>query len=327
MPNQLKFDPTRTTILRRRWEADMRRRFKKVDRANRILIVTDDVFGLKSSTTLQTFQEREAWKFLTDTQKTTQYRAWLQQQIDAEILTTDGITGQPWTGTYVESAYRRGTVRAYTETNIAKLIEEPSIFAGGQAEFLRSAFSQPETLSKIEFISTRAFTDLKGVTDAMSQQLSRHLANGLVQGSGPLAIAREMSKSIGALSRNRAEVIARTETIAAHAEGQLDAFERLGVEQVGIEAEWQTAGDERVCPLCNPLDGVVMPVKEARGLIPRHPNCRCSWSPASVIQKQPGQLWGRERKKAVKESIDAERVKGSFASKKRKSSWLGKNRI
>jgi hypothetical protein len=62
-------------------------------------------------------------------------------------------------------------------------------------------------------------------------------------------------------------------TIHAHAEGQLDAFDRLGIKDLGIQAEWSTAGDERVCPLCQGYEGKIMPISEARGMIPLHPNC------------------------------------------------------
>lgn len=332
----MKLDPTRTITLRRRFVADMKRRFRKLARDNKKLIVDDDVFGLSGETTLlklehqveiQANQERQAWRFLSNPNKVTAYRQWLQQQIDAGILSVDA-TGKPWTATYVESAYRKGTVRAYTDLNAERLASEPTIFTGGRAEFLRSSFMQPETLSKVELLSTRAFTELKGVTDTVSQQMSRILSNGLASGRGPIAIARQMTEAIGSLSRTRAEVIARTETIAAHAEGQLDAFQRLGEETVGVEAEWSTAGDERVCPLCAPLDGVIMPIEEARGLLPRHPNCRCSWSPARKAQRAAQRKKRIARKRSgFKDSIAAERTKGTFKSKKAKSPWLGKERL
>ena len=327
MPNQLKRDPTKTTTIRKRYIADIRRRFKRVAKANRVLIVDDDVFGLKTTSTLVILQEREAFRFMTNPQKIAAYRIWLQQQIDAEILTVDTVTGQPWNATYIESAYRKGATKAYADVNALGALDEPEVFQGGRAEFLRTAFNSPEALSKIELVSTRAFEDLRGVTATMSQQMSRTLATGMMQGRGPIAIARDMDRAIGALSRNRAELIARTETIAAHAEGQLDSFERLGVEEVGVEAEWQTAGDDLVCPLCAPLEGVVMPVKEARGLIPRHPRCRCSWAPAEKLNRQKGQLWGRQRERALKKSVGAERKSGTLAQKKRKSTWLGIEKI
>ena len=333
MPNQLKRDPSRTTTLRRRFIADMRRHFRKFEKANTKLIVDDDVFGLVPGIPFVANVERQEWRFQTDPQKMRSYRRWLKQQIDADILTpVGGISDKPWTAPYIESAYKKGMIRAYTDVNAEVLAESVDFFQGGKSQFLRTAFSAPETLFKIELVSTRAFTELEGVSATMSQQLSRHLANGLAQGLGPTEIARNMRKSIGTLTKTRAEVIARTEVIAAHAEGQLDGFEMLGVEEVGILAEWSTAGDDRVCPLCGELEGAVMTIKEARGLIPRHPNCRCAWIPADKKRKEAGQLWGREKDQAIKDSIQKEAPTGKRVSRTprqvfRRSVWQGKTRV
>lgn len=70
--------------------------------------------------------------------------------------------------------------------------------------------------------------------------------------------------------------------IRAHAEGQLDSFKTLGVEEVGVAVEWATANDDKVCPKCQSLEGIVLKIDEARGLLPRHPGCRCAWIPANV---------------------------------------------
>jgi len=314
--------------------ADMRRRFRKVEKLNTELIVKDDVFGLIPGQPFQiniTNIERQAWRFQTNSQKVKTYRKWLQQQIDAEILTPiGGISGKPWTAEYIESAYKKGALRAYTDVHAEELAKSVDFFKGSKQEFLRQAFGSPEALSKIELVSTRAFEELRGVTTTMSQQLSRHLANGLSQGKSPAAIARDMRLSIGKLTRTRAMMIARTEVIAAHAEGQLDSFERLGIEEIGILAEWSTAGDDRVCALCGELEGAVMTVKEARGLVPRHPNCRCSWIPADKQRKEKGQLWGKQAKQAIKDSIQAEapkKLKRTPAEVRRRSVWLGKERV
>lgn len=37
---------------------------------------------------------------------------------------------------------------------------------------------------------------------------------------------------------------------------------------------WRTAADERVCPVCGPLDGQEWP-SDAGPMPPAHPNCRC----------------------------------------------------
>lgn len=341
MANWLRKDPTRTTLLRRRFVADMTRRFKKVNRAIQKLVVQEDVFGLidKQPLMLQsitTLQGRQAWRFLSDGKKVTSYRKWLQEQVDAAILTpVDGISGKPWTATYVESAYRKGSVRAYTDLHAEDLAQSPDFYAGGKAQFLRTAFSSPMALQKIELLYTRAFEELKGITQAMGQQMSRTLANGLVQGYGPFKIARELRKIGTTINKTRANTLARTEVISAHAEGQLDSFERLGIKEVGVMAEWSTAGDDVVCPECGELEGVVMTIQEARGLLPRHPNCRCSWIPANRQVKEAGQKRGREKDDAIARSVRAEggisrktgQFRKSLSQTKSRSVWAGKEKV
>lgn len=278
MPNPLRTDPSRTTMLRKKYMADMQRRFKTVSRAIQRLVVDDDVFGLIKSVPLTFMQAKQAWRFNSDANKVKAYRKWLQQQIDAKILTVDTF-GKPWTATYAESAYRKGMMRAYTQIHSTELAKSVDFYEGSKAQFLKDAFAQPAVLSKIELMYTRAFDELKGVTAAMGQQMSRTLANGLIKGQGPRAIARELRKNVSGITKQRALVIARTEVIMVHAEGQLDAFEMLGVEEVGIMAEFSTAGDDRVCEQCGSLEGQVMTIAEARGIIVVHPNCRCCWIP------------------------------------------------
>jgi len=275
MANHLKLDPTRTTMLRRTFMADMRRRFGKVSAAMQALLVDDDALGsLTPPQHLTLMAEKQVWRFKTDAQKLIAFREWLQQQIDQNILSVaGGIAGKPWTSQYIESAYKKGMVNAYVATRSENIFQKADFQKGGQAEFLRGSFAQPESLSKIELLYTRNFSELVGITDYMSQQMSRIMANGLAGGQGPLEIARDLRGSLDSLTKTRAETLARSEIIAAHAEGQLDAFEALGVEEVGVEAEISTAGDDHVCDECAALEGVVLTIEEARGLIPRHPNC------------------------------------------------------
>ncbi len=285
MPNTLRTDPTRTTLLRRRFIADMVRRFKAVSLAIQQLVVNDDAFGLQNPgirivDELIGNVEFQAWRFQTNPQKVKSYRLWLSEQTDQKILTqVGGIEGKPWTAPYIESAYQKGVLRAYTDSRRELLSVPSDVFAGSKAEFLRSSFGGPVAQSKVELLYNRAFTELEGVTAAMDQQMSRILATGLSRGDAPAAIARELRDNVTKITNTRAKVIARTEIIRAHAEGQLDSYEELGVEKLGVQAEWSTAGDDRVCVICADLEGQVFTIKEARDLIPEHPNCRCTWIP------------------------------------------------
>lgn len=84
-----------------------------------------------------------------------------------------------------------------------------------------------------------------------------------------------------AFGEPRAERIAVTETTRAYSRATMQYRNQLEEEQGFVMAGvWQTAADDRVCPICAPLDG--MPdvdwpesIKEAGGP-PAHVNCRCS---------------------------------------------------
>ena len=325
--NPLRKDPTRTTTLRNQFLADMKRRFKAFRNAIWNLIVVEDAFGLSQHDNLPEGSESKTalafntrFAFDTDQKKVENFQSWMQEQIDEGILEIDG--DDPWTSEYVGSAYKKGVTRSYTDSKPG-LSEQAGFTQGTKEEFLRESFGGPVGRRQLELLGTRAFEQLKGVTAEMSAKMTTHLVNGFAQGKNPREIAREMTKGISGLEKKRALTIARTEIVHAYAEGQLDSFDRLGVEELTLMAEWSTAGDDLVCPKCLPLEGTVLKVSEARGLIPRHPNCRCAWIPANIGEDTKGQKRGQEARDAVDRSVNAERKKGTLAEKKKVSTWPG----
>lgn len=288
----LKRDPTRTTLLRRKFMVEMKKRFTAVSKDIKKVLVDTDALGVINPKAMLLNVDFQAWRFATDTNKVKSFRDWLEKRVNAGVLEHTG-TGKPWLSTYIESAYKKGAVKSYVDTH-PDLGNSKQFYLGGKNQFLTSSFAAPEAVSKIEFLYTRAYDQLKDITSQMSQQISMILADGLVAGYSPYRIAKEMSDKISKITRTRALVISRTEIIRAHAEGQLDSLVRLGIKEVGAEVEWSTAGDEVVCPLCADLEGRIYKISEARGLIPLHPNCRCAWLP--IVDKTKA---GKETKPVI----------------------------
>lgn len=278
--NPLKVDPTRTAGLRRRWIADIMRAMTQFMAELQALIVTQDAFGLVDPGPLKFNASKvdpnvpfRAYAFQTSDQKLASFNSWLDTALEKGQFTMDGTE-------YVKSAYKQGVVRGYIDKNALDMVSAPRGYAAAsQAAFLDSAFNTSEALSKIKLLATRQFENMKGLTQTMKSRMGMILAKGLANGNHPSKIAAEMRRDIGILTRGRALTIARTEIIHAHAEGQLDSMEKMGVDEVGAMVEWNTAGDSRVCDKCAALEGQVYTVKEARGLLPLHPNCRCAWVP------------------------------------------------
>ena len=274
----LRTDPTRTTMLRRKFMLEMRKRFDKIGKAITELIVDNDALGIAPVKVVILNASPQIWKYQTNPQKLTSFKLWLQNMINTNILAVSSpkIPGQPWTSDYVWASHRQGLLRAYTDANKPSLIIAPEFAAGSQSQFLMTAFSRPQTMQSLQMLYTGTFDSLKGITATMDVQMSRVLSLGLVQGDHPYAIARELKNTLG-ITKARSQMIARTEIIRAHAEGELDAFETLGVEKITAEVEWSVS-TLNPCPECEEMDGKTFTIEEARGLIPLHPNCKCSWN-------------------------------------------------
>lgn len=95
----------------------------------------------------------------------------------------------------------------------------------------------------------------------------------------------ELADHIGELlgDDDRAERIARTETMRASNEGLLESWRQALDEELiegDLKKEWITTPDDRLCPVCEPLDGEQVGVDEtfSVGVVtpPAHPNCRCT---------------------------------------------------
>lgn len=104
----------------------------------------------------------------------------------------------------------------------------------------------------LEWLDGYAFElirDLDQTTrDALRGAIQRWAQNGL-----PLADLIDELVTLGIWSRERAELIASTEITRAYAQGQIRAWQQTGVVR---SMRWNTANDERVCPICGPLGGL-----------------------------------------------------------------------
>jgi SPP1 gp7 family putative phage head morphogenesis protein len=283
----LRTDPSRTLDIRRAFLSEMARRFRDLNKEIADYLGTQDAFGLNPAPASPFI--RNAFDFRTTSEKLDAFKAWLKDRISSTLLGTDRES-KPWTAKFIESAHMRGVTRAYTDTAAARGedINRPSgLLEGSQAAFLRQTFASPQRASKIELLATRDFSQLKGITDSMDAKMSTIFADGVSNGKGAYAISRELQKQVG-IDKVRADRLARTEVIHAHADGQLDGFEELGVEELAIMAEVLTAGDSKVCPLCSGKSGKTYTIAESRNLIPFHPNCRCCWMPSTARNRNKG---------------------------------------
>lgn len=300
----LRIDPTRTTRLRSRFNSALVVRFNMLKRELHDLLVVGDAFGLSNERpNLHLVGNAQEWRFHTDDRKLELLRNWLKfktAQLFLKQETDD--SSQSWLGAYIKEAYQRGLKRAQTDwkrptQSLMMTKESGEAYQRGQvAEFLRQSFGGPIPQEKIRLLATRTFNDLQGVTEQMSTQITRTMLDGAVNGLSPRIIGAELNKLVDGY-KNRGTAIARTEIIRGFNEGALDGLENLGATAVGVMVEWTTSGlgvtklgNLSPCPKCAALSNLVLTIEEARGLLPRHPNCSCSLIPANVGERTEGQI-------------------------------------
>lgn len=288
-------DPTRTKTTRRRYAQKLRGRFAEINTEIRAGVADRDVFGLSESDTGTDILGGEAladplpntFPRRTDQQIET-FDEWLKRQQRDEVLDVISRNGN----TYVKSGYKRGLKHAEARLR-EQGVDVPS-------EDIEELFNRGIHRDTLEILYTSDYSDLEGITAEVSKQSNRVLTEGFAQGYNPNKMARELTDRVDKIGKTRATTLARTSVIDAHAQATLNRYEELGTDTVTIKAEWSTAGDNRVCPICQTLEGRVMTIQEARTETfrysagadepsslsgeypikpPAHPRCRCSILP------------------------------------------------
>jgi SPP1 gp7 family putative phage head morphogenesis protein len=124
---------------------------------------------------------------------------------------------------------------------------------------------------------------VRGINEVTRDFLRSAVSDWVSSGKPLEDLVAEIEPMFGSV---RAELIATTEVTKAFAEGNLATWRESGVVS---GKRWMTAEDELVCPICSPLDGMVVELDEngftteegGVGLTapPAHPNCRCYLQP------------------------------------------------
>lgn len=240
-------DPTATLTLRNQYSAATRRRFDALRRAT-VAYIRDSFAQIRAMGPLA-------------------FTYWLNVQIDRLILEVERdvagaiLTASNWQLPFVETAFLRGVAFADRQLSGSGFITIPLEFLG-----IRPYGAE------IEAALARNFADLQNITQEMSRQVELEIGAA----SDWLTMAAGAADRIEKVGRTRGETMSRTMVIWAFAEATLTRYAAAGIGMVTGLVELVTAGG--ACPLCLGLRGVYT-IEQARGLLPRHPRCRCAWTP------------------------------------------------
>jgi SPP1 gp7 family putative phage head morphogenesis protein len=122
-----------------------------------------------------------------------------------------------------------------------------------------------------EQITTTTYDDIRSV-----------VLSGIANGSSIPEVSEGIEAVFEQADSTRATMIARTETIAAAADGALASYRQAVASGAldGYEKVWIATPDSRECPVCQGLDGETRafdePFSDGQEGPPDHPNCRCA---------------------------------------------------
>lgn len=257
--NPLRIDPSRTLSIRRRAIADMRRKLLAFKRLVRKFVVSEDSFGLSSNEDFS--PEEQANKF----------REWLNEALASTIfLITDGTS---WILTYLKEAHDQGIKRTYDDLGLGPDdVTKWDFF--GEVEALNDFGKSPISQKSMEEIRLHLNAAIEVLVASLIATIVLKFMEGRTGTSAELY--SEILKAIDSAEKKLIALI-RTEIVRAQAEGQLDIFQQTNTKGLILLVEWRTSGDKNVCPRCQANAGHIYTIEEARGLIPLHINCNCSW--------------------------------------------------
>jgi SPP1 gp7 family putative phage head morphogenesis protein len=253
--NQSKIDPTRMLDLRSTASTNMR---------NHIVTIRKNINKFFDSDFLVLTRNEMSAEDVEDSDR---FKKWVERVIYGILLIRpfENILAS-----YIENAYKRGVHRALVDYNRKIPINVEEVLT----KFVNSlAFKH-----SLRMLQKTASEYLIKYANDLAAAVNTTYFNSTIAGLSKTQIQTAINAQITKF-KARALSIIRTELTRAFAEAQLDALERLGMQYVGILAEYVTAGDDKVCAFCAPNEGMILTIKQARGMIPVHTNCRCAWVP------------------------------------------------
>ncbi len=127
----------------------------------------------------------------------------------------------------------------------------------------------------IQWSRQYAFDLVSGITQT-SRRVVQEAVSGFFENQLTMGDLRQMlSQTFGPV---RAEMISVTEVTRASVQGEMAIIDELRKEGVEFVSTWVTSRDDRVCPICSPLDGTVDWVGNFPVGPPAHVRCRCELS-------------------------------------------------
>jgi HK97 family phage portal protein len=194
---------------------------------------------------------------------------------DARVLSTEDVAAYNWDW---EARYLLDVAREL------EILYGASLTATGFVE----GPMFPAHASAVQYARRRAgeLLSLRGRENVVAwtrERTQRIVAEAIEAGDPMRTVANRIRADFG-FSASRADMIAVTEGAKAQGHAMIASYQSQGHEG----KEWETAGDDRVCEICegNAADGEIPlgePFNSGDDTVPGHPRCRCTLLPVREL--------------------------------------------
>lgn len=315
-------DPTGTQAIRSALASHYAVRLRRVVALLRQQLVANDLLGLHSQTSATALLQMQA--IASNVDRVELFNSYVRDMLRAQFEDDDMLRQQ------VAKAYARGVSFAETFAHA-----QPALHVR-QAQI---AFFVSQARNEIDGIAAATIQQVNRTVG--NGLLARHSASNIVRHIGEViekvgvkrtallaedvivrtftnatldAYAQAGITQVGVLAENvvaramqdarkvkRPGSRTRRRTPSRSTIYRIEQLER-GLEQsLGQWVEVVTAGDNKVCPICEELEAIgVMPLDTARSLVPAHPRCRCALLPAAAPRKPSKPTKAKAKPKAKK---------------------------
>lgn len=208
-------DPTGTRTIRRAMSSAMVIKLNSLRPLLRTQIVTNDILGLNLKSVMSSMIA--AQMTAGGASKVDMFQRMFDNLVQNTVLENSGEYLKP----YIAAAYAKGEAFGRSEV--------PQELAG--------IFHPLANQERINTLHKFTFIELQGVAEALSQQVVRAVANGLLTQQAPNKILRAIFGRIDAIGLVRAKTIAEFMVVRTFNEAAMDVYELAGISQVNLVPE------------------------------------------------------------------------------------------
>jgi hypothetical protein len=175
-------------------------------------------------------------------------------------------------------AFRRGAGRSFDEARAGHFID-PSFRPAAKEQFVDGVLRDQGNRDRLDLLRKKVGDEAANHRDSVVEKVDRAVNDGVAAGKSRAEVWKDVATTIDR-EESSAVTTVGDEVVRGHAEGQVAGFEEAGVTELFPLMEWTVHPElskSGVCPRCRAMKGTVWTITDARGKIPLHRRCKCSW--------------------------------------------------